>query len=311
MTRKLYVSGTRLSKLKGIRKNWDLYLLVSPVLAYFLVFHYWPIYGVQIAFKDFNAIAGIWGSPWVGFKHFERFFDSYYFWRLIKNTVGISLYQLIVGFPVPIILALMINELKSDRFKKIVQSVTYAPHFLSLVVLVGMMVAFLSPNNGLINQIIVAFGGEPVYFISEPAWFKTLYVLSDIWQNVGWHSIIYLAVLVGIDPQLYEAAVVDGANKLKRIIYVTIPCILPTAIILLILNTGHLMSVGFEKVFLMQNNINIEASEVISTYIYKSGLLGSQFSFSAAIGLFNNIINFAVLVWVNSLARRVNKTSLW
>jgi putative aldouronate transport system permease protein len=299
------------SRLKSIRRNWDMYLLILPVVAYFIIFHYLPMYGVQIAFKDFLAVKGIGGSPWVGLKHFERFFNSFYAWRLIRNTVGLSLYQLVVAFPIPIILALLINEVRHNRFKRVVQTVTYAPHFLSTVVMVGIILVFLSPKNGMINLVIVALGGDPVYFMSESGWFKTIYVLSEVWQNAGWASIIYLAALAGIDPQLYEAAVVDGASKVKRIIYITIPCLMPTAIILLILNFGHVMSVGFEKVFLMQNNLNLESSEVISTYVYKNGLVGAQYSFSAAIGLFNSVINFALLIIVNSISKRVSQTSLW
>ncbi|MEK3723965.1 ABC transporter permease [Paenibacillus sp. FSL H8-0034] len=299
------------SPLKSVRRNWDLYLLILPVVAYFIIFQYLPMYGVQIAFKDFMAVKGIGGSPWVGLKHFERFFNSYYAWRLVRNTVGLSLYQLVVSFPIPIILALLINEVRNSKFKRVVQTVTYAPHFLSTVVMVGLILVFLSPKNGMINLIIIALGGDPVYFMSESGWFKSIYVLSEVWQNAGWASIIYLAALSGIDPQLYEAAVVDGASKIKRIIYITIPCLMPTAIILLILNFGHVMSVGFEKVFLMQNNLNLESSEVISTYVYKNGLVGAQYSFSAAIGLFNSVINFALLIIVNSISKRVSQTSLW
>ncbi|MCS7462865.1 ABC transporter permease subunit [Paenibacillus doosanensis] len=302
---------TKTPWLKAMHRNWDLYMLVFPVVLYFIVFHYIPMYGVQIAFKDFIATKGIAGSPWVGFKHFARFFDSYYAWRLIRNTLGLSLYQLAVTFPVPIILALLINEIRNRRFRRILQTVTYAPHFLSTVVLVGLILTFLSPKNGMINLIIAAFGGEPIYFMTEEGWFKTIYVLSDVWQNTGWASIIYLAALAGIDPQLYEAAVMDGAGRLKRMIHITIPCLMPTATILLILNFGHVMSVGFEKVYLMQNNLNLETSEVISTYVYKNGLVGAQYSFTAAIGLFNSAVNFAMLLIVNGISKRVSQTSLW
>ncbi|NOU93983.1 ABC transporter permease subunit [Paenibacillus sp. LMG 31456] len=298
-------------RLKSIRRNWDLYVLILPVIAYFFIFHYLPMYGVQIAFKEFMAVKGIGGSPWVGLKHFERFFNSYYSWRLIRNTLGLSLYQLVVSFPIPIILALLINEVRNNKFKRLVQTVTYSPHFLSTVVMVGLILVFLSPKNGMINLVIIALGGDPVYFMAETAWFKSIYVFSEVWQNAGWASIIYLAALAGIDPQLYEAAVVDGASKMKRIIHITIPCLMPTAIILLILNFGHVMSVGFEKVFLMQNNLNLESSEVISTYVYKNGLVGAQYSFSAAIGLFNSVINFTLLIVVNSISKRISQTSLW
>ncbi|MDF2663874.1 MAG: sugar transporter permease, partial [Paenibacillus sp.] len=296
---------------KALRKHWQLYLLLTPVVLYFAIFHYWPMYGVQIAFKDFIATKGIWGSPWVGFKHFERFFDSYFFWRLIKNTLGISLYELAVGFPIPILLALMINEVRMKGFSRFVQTVTYAPHFLSTVVVVGMLMMFLSPSSGLVNMVIRAFGGEPVFFMTEPAWFKTIYVFSGVWQQMGWSSIIYLAALAGIDPQLHEAAKVDGASRLQRIWHVNLPGIRPTIVILLILNFGSLMGVGFEKVFLMQNSLNMEGSDVISTYVYRSGILGAQYSFSAAVGLFNSVVNFILLLTVNRIARKVNQVSLW
>jgi putative aldouronate transport system permease protein len=297
--------------IKSIMANWQLYVLIAPVLAYFIIFHYAPMYGLQIAFKDFVASKGITGSEWVGLKHFKQFFQSFYAARIILNTLGISLMQLVIGFPIPIILAIMINEVSSTKFKKTVQTITYAPHFLSAVVLVGMMMTFLSPRNGIINQIIALFGRERIFFFSEPGWFKSLYVFSDVWQNMGWASIIYLAALAGIDPQLYEAAVIDGAGKFQKIIHITIPCLLPTVIILLILNLGTLMSVGFEKVFLMQNDLNLDSSEIISTYVYKKGLIGAQYSFSAAVGLFNSIINFILLLAVNSISKRLSKTSLW
>jgi putative aldouronate transport system permease protein len=298
---------------KPYLRNWELYLLISPVVAYFILFEYIPMYGVQIAFKNFVATKGIWGSSWVGMMHFERFFDSYFFWRLITNTLGVSLYQLAIGFPVPIILALMINEIKPTRiwFKKIVQTVTYAPHFLSTVVLVGIVVMFLAPETGVINKLIGILGGQPISFMTEPAWFKTIFVGSGVWQQMGWGSIIYLAALAGIDPQLHEAAKVDGATRLQRIWHVNLPGIMPTIVILLILNMGSIMGVGFEKVYLMQNDLNLESSEVISTYVYKSGIIQAQYSFSAAIGLFNSIINFFLLVLVNFAAKRMNQTSLW
>lgn len=296
---------------KSLRKNWDLYVLVAPVIVYFIVFDYFPMYGVQIAFKNFIAAKGIWGSDWAGFAHFERFFNSYYFWRLIKNTLGISLYSLVVGFPVPLILALMINEVGSRPFKRFVQTVTYAPHFLSTVVMVGLILIFLDPQNGMVNLLIRFFGGQPISFMTEPEWFKTIYVFSGVWQNMGWSSIIYLAALAGIDPTLHEAARVDGASRLQRIWHINLPGIMPTVVILLIMNVGHLMGVGFEKIYLMQNDLNKESSDVISTYVYTSGIVGAQYSFSAAVGLFNSVVNFILLVSVNYIARRLNETSLW
>jgi len=298
------------TKWKAIRRNWDLYLLITPVIAYFIIFHYFPMYGIQIAFKDFIATKGIWGSPWVGVKHFQRFFDSYYFWRLIGNTFGIGIYTLLVAFPIPIIIALMLNEVRIDKFKRTVQTVIYAPHFLSTVVVVGMLLLFLKPD-GLINQVIALLGGKSIDFITEPAWFKTLYVFSDVWQTMGWSSIIYLAALTAVDHQLHESAMIDGATRLKRIWHINIPSIMPTIVILFILNAGSVMAVGFEKIYLMQNTLNMSASDVISTFVYRSGILEAQYSFSAAVGLFNSIINFIMLVMVNYFAKKVNETSLW
>jgi putative aldouronate transport system permease protein len=297
--------------LRSFRKNWDLYLLISPVIAYFLIFDYFPMYGVQIAFKNFMASKGIWGSPWIGFDHFERFFRSYYFDRLLRNTIEISLYSLLVGFPAPLILALMINEVRNKWFRRAVQTITYAPHFLSTVVVVGIVIMLLSTQKGIVNHVIEWTGGTKISFMTEPAWFKTIYVFSGVWQSVGWGSIIYLAALAGVDPQLHEAAIMDGASRLQRIYHINIPAIMPTIVILLILNMGHVMSVGFEKVYLMQNDLNMESSDVISTYVYRSGIIGAQYSFSAAIGLFNSIVNFILLIAVNFTARRLNETSLW
>ena len=296
---------------KQIRKNWDLYLLILPVIVYFVIFEYYPMYGVVIAFKDFIATKGILGSPWVGFKHFERFFDSYYFWRLIKNTLGIGIYELLVGFPIPILLALLIHEVRSSFFKRFVQTVTYAPHFLSTVVVVGMLFLFLSPQTGFVNRLLELVGFKPISFMTEPGWFKTIYVLSGVWQQMGWSSIVYLAALSAVDPQLHEAARVDGANRLQRIWHINVPGILPTIVILLILNVGRLLSVGFEKVFLMQNPLNMQASDVIATHVYRSGILGAQYSYSAAVGLFNSVTIFVMLVIVNYIARKINETSLW
>ncbi|MCM3758415.1 ABC transporter permease subunit [Sporosarcina aquimarina] len=295
---------------KSVTKNWQLYVLISPVILYFIIFHYFPLYGLQIAFKDFIASKGIIGSPWVGLKHFERFFDSYYFWRLIKNTVGIGVFTLVVSFPIPIILALLLNEVKSLRYKKFVQTIIYAPHFLSTVVVVGMLLLFLK-TDGLVNNVIQIFGGTPIDFISEPGWFKSLYVFSDVWQTMGWSSIIYIAALAAVDPAQHEAAMIDGASRLQRIFHINLPAIMPTIVILFILNAGSVMAVGFEKVYLMQNSLNMSTSDVISTFVYRSGILEAQYSFSAAVGLFNSIINFIMLIMVNQIAKKVNETSLW
>jgi putative aldouronate transport system permease protein len=297
--------------LKKVFSNYELYLFILPALLYFLVFHYLPMYGVQIAFKDFNPVKGIWGSPWVGFEHFTRFFQSFHFWTLIRNTLGISLYSLAVGFPIPILLALMLNEVRSSAFRRFVQTVTYAPHFISVVVMVGIILTFLKPPNGLVNQFLRILGGQPVSFITKEYLFKSIYVLSGVWQSAGWGTIIYLAALSAIDAEIYEASIMDGASRLQRIRHINIPGILPMIVILLILNTGTLMSVGFEKVYLMQNPLNMGSSEVIATYVYKAGLQQFQYSFATAVGLVNSAVNFILLVTVNSIARASGETALW
>ncbi len=305
------MKGNRISLKQKKWRNWDLYLMLVPVILFYLVFHYAPMYGVQIAFKDFMASKGIWGSPWVGFKYFEKFFSSYYFERLLYNTISISFSQLLFGFPIPIILALMVNELKNGPFKKCVQNITYAPHFLSVVVLVGIVINFLNSERGIINHLINLFGGQSIDFLTEPQWFKPIYIISEVWQNTGWNSIIYISALAGIDPQLHESAKIDGAGRFARIIHINIPSILPTIVILLILNAGQIMNVGFEKVFLLQNDLNRSASDVISTFSYSIGIQGGQYSFASAIGLFNSIINFILLLFVNKLSKKLTETSLW
>ena len=300
---------------RGIRKelnhNWDLYLLILPVVLYFIIFCYYPMYGAQIAFRDYRATRGILGSEWVGLEHFRRFFTGAYVGCLFKNTFLISLYSLVFGFPMPIILAIMLNEIRCVWFKKTVQLVTYAPFFLSTVVMVGLLTNYLSLNGGLVNQIIEQFGGEPISFMMEPSMFKTIYVVSGIWQGTGYGSIVYLAALAGIDTALYEAAKVDGATRWQCILHITIPCLMPTAVIMLILNSGSLMNVGFEKVFLMQNDLNMSASDVISTYVYRSGLQNADFSFASAVGLLNSVISFVMVMLVNYIARRLGEVSLF
>lgn len=300
-----------LRSMKQAKNNYELYLFLLPGVLYFITFQYAPMYGVQIAFREFIASNGIWGSAWVGLEHFERFFNSYQFWPIIKNTLGISLYELMVKFPLPIFCALLINQLTSNRFKRFVQTITYAPHFISSVVISGMIYLFLSPRNGLVNQMLEGIGLEKIFFLAEPAWFKTIFVFSGVWQETGWAMIIYLAALTGVNPELHEAAIMDGASKVKRIWHVDIPSIMPTMVILLILNIGNFMAVGFEKIYLLQNALNLSSSEVIQTYVYKTGLLGAQFSYSAAIGLFNSVVNCILLVLFNTLAKKLGQTSLW
>ena len=296
---------------RSIQKYWQFYLLIIPVIAYFVIFQYVPMYGVQIAFREYNPVDGLTRSPFVGFMHFQRFFRSFQFRRVIVNTVGISLYQLGVAFPAPIILAILLSELRSNKFRKTMQMLTYAPHFLSIVVVVGMLTTMLSPRTGILNHALMALGFNSIFFMAEPHWFKTLFVFSALWQNGGWASIIYIAAIAGIDPNLYEAAIVDGASTFKRIVHITIPSIMPTIVILLILQCGQIMNVGFERVFLMQNTINMPASDVISTFVYRAGLLQAQISFASAVGLFNSVINCCLLVIVNQIARKKGETSLF
>ena len=292
-------------------RNWDLYLLLVPSIVIYIIFNYAPMYGVQIAFRNYSSKLGIVGSKWVGLKHFQRFFRSYYAGRLIFNTLGIGVYSLAAGFPIPIILAIMMNELKSLHYKKFIQTVTYIPHFLSTVVLVSLINAFMNPKTGLFNVFLMRMGKPTIYFMVEPQYFKSIYVWSGIWQNMGWDSIIYVAALAGIDPTFYEAGRVDGASRWQMLLHITIPSILPTATIMLILRCGHIMGVGFEKIFLMQNDLNMSTSDVISTYVYRSGLLNAEYSFSAAVGLFNSVVNCVLLVAVNWVTGRFGGTQIF
>lgn len=296
-------------KLNKVTRNWVLYLFLLPTLIYLLIFHYWPMYGVQIAFRNFKPTKGIWGSPWVGMKNFDKFFHSYMFKDLLTNTIVLSVYQIVASFAFPILLALLLNYCVSNRLRKVTQMVTYAPHFISTVVLVGMLNVFLS-ESGIINQLLNLLGLRSVPFLSDAGMFRHIYVWSHIWQRTGYNSVIYIAALAGVNPELHEAAIVDGANKLQRILHIDLPAILPTAIILLIMSTGNMLSLGFEKVYLMQNDLNLGVSEIISTYVYKIGLLNAQYSYSTAIGLFNNVINLIVLLTVNKIADKVSGTSL-
>lgn len=303
--------GRKPSAWKKIQRHWQLYIVISLPLLYLLIFKYIPMTGIVIAFKDYNVVQGMWGSPWVGFKYFNQFFDSPNFWLYIKNTLGISLYGLIVGFPAPIILALALNEIRTGFFKKSVQMVTYAPYFISTVVMVSIIIVNLTPNVGMVSRFFALLGVADTNFMGNPALFKSIYVLSDVWQMTGYGAIIYIAALAGVNPELYESAKVDGASRFQKILRIDLPSILPVAVIMLILNLGNIMKLGFEKIYLMQNPLNLNSSEVISTYVYKVGLLGSNFSFSTAIGLFNSIVNLMLLILVNYIARKLTENSLW
>lgn len=298
---------------RSLRKYGQLYLLLIPVIAYFIIFKYNPMVGAQIAFKKFKFSRGIWGSKWVGMEHFERFFSSSQAWTLVSNTLILSFLSLLFCFPFPIFLALLINELKTERSKNIVKTITYAPHFVSTIVIVGMMMSMCSPSTGIVNTLLLKTGlvKEPLYLMGRSKYFRFMYIISAIWKDSGWNAIIFISALAAIDPGLYEAARVDGASRMKQLIHVTLPGILPTIIIMLILESGKMMSIGFEKVYAMQTDLNLSVSEVISTYTYKIGLERFEYDYATAIGLFNSLVNFAVLLLVNGISKRVSETSLW
>lgn len=301
--------GRRL--LRDLRKNWILYVMILPVVIYYVIFAYVPMYGIQIGFKDFSIKKGIWNSAWVGFKHFSRFFSSYNFKQLLGNTLGISLYSLLAGFPIPIIFALLLNYLKYTRMKKVIQMVSYAPHFISTVVMCGMISIFLAPGTGIINILRQFLGLESVNFLANPDWYKSIHVWTGVWQGMGWSAIIYISALAGVDFEMHEAAIVDGATKVQRMIHIDLPSIKPTIIMLLILEFGKLMNVGFEKVYLLQNSLNKSGASVISTYVYEIGLINADYSFSTAVGLFNSVINVILLITANLLSRRLTEESLF
>ena len=294
-----------------MKGHYDLYLLLLPAILYTAVFLYIPMYGVLMAFQDYSPVKGIIGSNFVGLKHFKKFFSTYMAKQIISNTVILSGYSLLASFPFPVILALMLNYCVNRRFGKIVQTVTYMPYFISVMVLVGMMNIFFSTNYGVVNTVLQAVGIEPFSFMSSEKGFRHMYVWSGIWQGMGYSSVIYFAALSGIDPTLYEAAELDGASKLQRIRYIDLPSIMPTVIIMLIMSAGNLMSIGFEKAYLMQNDRNSGVSEIIATYVYKVGLIDARYSFSAAINLFNSAINFVILIVINKISRKLSDTSLW
>lgn len=302
----------RKSMFKSMKRNWLLYVFLLPVLIYVALFCYWPMYGLQIAFQRFRIADGFSGSEWVGLYWIEKFVNGPRFWTILKNTVSLSLYTIFASFPLPIILALILNNVKNARWKKFAQTITYMPHFISTIVLVGMLSLFFSPSSGVVNTLLSFLGGSgETYFMGEAKYFPHMYVWSGVWQSMGWNSIIYLAALSGVDPGLHEAARIDGANKLQRVLHIDIPSIMPTIIIILIMNCGSLIGVGYEKVYLMQNDLNYQVSEVISTYVYKVGLEQQQYSFSTAIGLLNNVVNYMLLIIVNKISDKVSNVSLW
>ncbi|MBB3126559.1 putative aldouronate transport system permease protein [Paenibacillus rhizosphaerae] len=290
--------------------NKYLYIMMLPVIAYYLVFHYAPMYGALIAFKDYSPMKGIMGSDWVGLKHYQDFFGSYYFWRILKNTILISLYTLVFEFPAPIILALLINEVRKKKFKRVVQTITYMPYFISLVVICGIITDFTNAD-GVINHLFMFLGYDGQAMLQKPDLFRPIYVLSEIWQRIGWESIIYIAALMSIDLEQYEAARIDGASRLKQMLYITLPGLLPTITIMFILRMGNLLNVGFEKIILLYNPVTYETADVISSFVYRKGLLEFGWSYSSAVGLFNSVINLVLLITANAISRRVSQNSLW
>lgn len=297
---------------RAIAKNWGLYLLIAPSFILLLFFTYFPMYGVQIAFKDYNLMAGITRSPWADpwYKYFQRFFNSYQSELVIKNTLLLGLYSIAAGYPIPILLGLLINQMRPGKFRRVYQTVTYIPHFISTVVLVGMLNIMLSPSSGLISAIYKLFGAQAPNLLASPRLFPSLYVWSDVWQNAGWDAIVYLAALASVDPNLYEAATVDGAGKRQKMLYIDLPMLLPMSCVMLILRAGGIMNVSFEKAYLMQNDLNLSVSEMISTYVYKLGIINSQYSLSAAVNLFNTLVNLALLLLVNQITRHLGDTSI-
>ena len=295
---------------KRLKESWQWYLLLLPGLIYLIIFEYGPMYGVQIAFKNYRPSKGIWGSEWVGFKHFIHFFQYPNFWKMIKNTLSITLYSL-ATFPLPIIFAFFLNEVRQPRFKKVVQMITYIPHFLSEVVVCSLVILFLDRTSGPINNLIAFLGGERKAFMGIPEAFSSIYVLSGLWQNIGWSSILYISALAAISIEEVEAARIDGASRLQVIWHINLPGIMPTILINFLMRVGRLMSVGFSKIFLLQNDLNLDTSSVISTYTYEIGLIGGQYSYSSAIGLFNNIVNILILLSVNRITKKLSDTSLF
>lgn len=296
---------------KSLNRTKYLQLLLLPGLIYYIIFHFAPMYGVIIAFKDYKIRSGILGSPWAGFKYFQEFFDYMYFGRLIRNTVLLNLYELIFGFPMPIIFAILLNEVRNLKYKKFIQTVSYLPHFISTVSIVGMLMMLLSPGNGIVNVIIKALGGESIYFMTEVEWFRPIYIMSGVWQNLGWDAIIYIAALASVNQELYEAAVIDGASRLKQIWHVSLPGIRSTIVIMLIMKMGGMMSSNTDKALLMQNELTYEVSDIIGTYVFRRGIQKAEYSYSTAVGLFNSVINVFFIVTANTISKRLGESSLW
>ncbi len=296
---------------RNIRKDWMLLLIVLPGVLYFAVFCYGPMYGILMAFKDYNVSKGIWGSPWSGWKHFKELVDSVYFGRLVKNTFLLSIEQLIWSFPVPIAFALLLNELRNNKWKRVAQTAAYLPHFISVVVVVGILKDLLSSDGGVLTQLFMIFGVQPRNYFNMPEAFRTLYVGSGVWQEFGWNSIIYVAAISTIDQEMYESAALDGAGRWKKLIYITLPAIAPTIVLLLVMNMGNMLNIGYEKVILMYNSATYSTADIFSTYVYRKGLLSAQYSFASAVGLANSVINVLILSGANYVAKKAADTSIF
>ena len=297
-----------------LKRDKFIYLLMLPGLIYYILFKYLPMFGIVIAFQDYKpffGIEGIFTSQWVGFKHFMRFFQSAYCLRLIKNTLLLSVYTLVWGFPLSIVLALFINELRHKKFKKIVQTISYLPHFLSAVIVCGIIRTMTGTDGGLINAIIVQFGGEPIFFLGETSWFRSIYTISDVWQTIGWNSIVFIAAMTGIDKELYEAAKVDGAGVLKRMWYITLPGIMPVVTIMLIMRVGNILNVGYEKVLLLYSPQIYSVSDIISTYVYREGLINQNYSFATAVNMFTSVISLIMVFGTNSITKKLGQEGIW
>lgn len=296
---------------RSVVDNRWLYLLILPALTYLIIFNYLPMYGVQIAFKNYKAVRGIAGSDWVGFKHFNTFFNAYYCNRLITNTLLLNVLSLLFSFPIPIALAVIVNNIRNQRLKKFTQTAIYIPHFISTVVMAGILYILLSPTNGIVNHAITALGGKSIYFLNEASWFRPIYIISGVWQSAGWNSILYIAALAGVDPELYEAATIDGASKWQKVLYIDIPHLIPTATMMLILNCGSLLSSSTEKTLLLQTGGNMATSDIIGTYVYTMGLGTGQFSYTSAINLFVNVINFIMVISANGISNKMKGETLF
>lgn len=296
---------------RDVKRNYILYIMIAPVVAYYVIFCYWPMYGIQIAFRDFIPRLGFFGSPWVGLDHFKRFFSSYNFLTLLGNTLKLSIYGLLVSFPIPILFALLLNYLPGKGFRKTVQTISYAPNFISMVVMCGMITIFLYPDTGVINQVIKSLGGESVDFLSNPKYFRSIFVWTGVWQTMGFSAIMYISALSGVDYEMHEAAIIDGANKLQRIRYIDMPSIMPTASIMLIFALSGIMGVDFQKVLLLQNSLNMSVSDVLSTYVYRVGILDSDYGYSTAVGLFNSVCSVILLIASNAIVKKKTSSGLW